>query len=110
MTIFLNSGKWLIQDQKQKEKLLTIIYQDILDYMGSEELGANLFRITQTEAKLKKDSVENEKDACLTHYNVGKTIRKAIKELGGNMPETLPNPKKSIKELEKKELKKYRIN
>ena len=84
--------------------------EDILDYMNSEELGANLFRITQTEAKLKKDSVENEKDACLTHYNVGKTIRKAIKELGGNMPETLPNPKKSIKELEKKELKKYRIN
>lgn len=55
--------------------------EDILDYMGSEELGANLFRITQTEAKLKKDSVDNEKDACLTHYHVGKTVRKAIQEL-----------------------------
>ena len=56
-------------------------HEDILDYMGSEELGANLFRITQTEAKLKKDSVDNEKDACLTHYHVGKTVRKAIQEL-----------------------------
>ena len=79
-------------------------HEDILDYMGSEELGANLFRITQTEAKLKKDSVDNEKDACLTHYHVGKTVRKAIQELGGNMPETLPTPEKSIRELEKEEL------
>ena len=78
--------------------------EDILDYMGSEELGANLFRITQTEAKLKKDNVDNEEDACLTHYNVGKTVRKAIEELGGNMPETLPTPEKSIKELEREEL------
>ncbi len=74
--------------------------------MGSEELGANLFRITQTEAKLKKDNIYNEDEACLTHYNVGKTVRKAIEELGGNMPETLPTPAKSIKELEKEELKK----
>lgn len=80
--------------------------EDILDYMGSEELGANLFRITQTEAKLKKDNIDNEKDACSTHYRVGKTVRKAIQELGGNMPETLPTPEKSIRELEKDELKK----
>lgn len=84
--------------------------EDILDYMGSEELGANLFRITQTEAKLKKDNIDNEDDACLTHYNVGKTVRKAIEELGGNMPETLPTPEKSIKELEKEELQKIRNN
>ena len=84
--------------------------EDILDYMGSEELGANLFRITQTEAKLKKDSIDNEDDACLTHYNVGKTVRKAIEELGGNMPETLPTPEKSIKELEKEELQKIGNN
>ena len=72
--------------------------------MGSEELGANLFRITQTEAKLKKDKINNEIDACTTHYNVGKTVRKAISELGGNMPETLPTPKKSVKDLEQQEL------
>src|SRR5574344_1659841 len=80
--------------------------EDILDYMGSEELGANLFRITQTEAKLKKDNINSEDDACITHYNVGKTVRKAIEELGGNMPETLPTPKKSIKDLEHEELQK----
>ena len=84
--------------------------EDILDYMGSEEFGANLFRITQTEAKLKKDNVDSESDACMTHYTVGKTVRKAIKELGGNMPETLPTPEKSIKELEKEELKKLETN
>ena len=78
--------------------------EDILDYMGSEELGANLFRITQTEAKLKKDCINNEEDACVTHFKVGKTVRKAIKELGGNMPETLETPDKSVKELEKEEL------
>ena len=78
--------------------------EDILDYMGSEELGANLFRITQTEAKLKKDCINNEEDACTTHFKVGKTVRKAIKELGGNMPETLETPDKSVKELEREEL------
>lgn len=80
--------------------------EDILDYMGSEELGANLFRITQTEAKLKKDNVNNEKDACSTHYIVGNAIRETIKSLGGTMPEELPTPRKSIKEIEKEELKK----
>ena len=84
--------------------------EDIPDYMGSEKLGANLFRITQTEAKLKKDNIDNEDDACLRHYNVGKTVRKAIEELGGNMPETLPTPKKSIKELENEELQKIGNN
>ena len=73
--------------------------EDILDYMGSEELGANLFRITQTEAKLKKDNVDNEDDACITHYNVGKTVRKAIEELGGNMPESLPTPENQSRNL-----------
>lgn len=82
--------------------------EDILDYMGSEELGANLFRITQTEAKLRKDEINKESEACNTHYVVGKTIRKAIEELGGTMPENLPTPEKSIKELEKEEIKKIK--
>jgi len=77
--------------------------EDILDYMGSEELGANLFRITQTDAKLKRDKVDNEDTACDTHYKVGKTVRKAIAELGGTMPEDLPTPEKSVKEIMKEE-------
>ena len=70
--------------------------------MGSEELGANIFRITQTEAKLKKDRINTEKKACDTHNKVGKIVRNAIKQVGGTMPEDLPTPEKSLKELEKK--------
>ena len=75
--------------------------EDILDNMGSEELIANLFRISQTEQKLKREKIKTEKEANITHYEVGSKIRKTIKELGGTMPEDLPTPKKSLKELEK---------
>ena len=75
--------------------------EDILDNMGSTELIANLFRISQTEEKLKKDNVQTEKEACSTHNKIGKIVRKAIKEAGGTMPEDLPTPKKSLKQLEK---------
>ena len=75
--------------------------EEILDNMSSVELGANVFRITQTEALLEMQKEKDEKMATDTHYKVGKTIRKAIKELGGTMPENLPTPSKSIKEIEK---------
>ena len=75
--------------------------EDILDNMGIEELAANLFRITQTESKLKRDNISSEKDANETHYNIGKNIREVITKNGGTMPEKLPTPKKSLKELEK---------
>ena len=75
--------------------------EDILDNMGSEELAANLFRITQAESRLKRDKVDTEKKACDTHNKIGKIVRKAIKEAGGTMPEDLPTPKKSLKQLEK---------
>ena len=75
--------------------------EDILDYMGSEELGANLFRITQTDAILKKKNVDNELDACTTHHKVGQAVRQTIKRIGGTMPEELPTPEKSAKLLEK---------
>ena len=75
--------------------------EDILDNMGSEELAANLFRITQTESRLKKDNIKTEKEANSTHYEVGKKVRKAIADIGGTMPENLPTPKKSLKQLEK---------
>ena len=75
--------------------------EDILDNMGSEELVDNLFRITHTEQKLKRDNIIGEKSACITHKEIGKIVRNAIKEAGGRMPEDLPTPKKSLKELEK---------
>lgn len=80
--------------------------EDILDYMGSTELAANLFRITQTDEVLKNRHVDNEDDACKTHHAVGQAVRQTIKKIGGTMPEKLPTPEKSIKELEKEELKK----
>ncbi len=79
--------------------------EDILDNMGSEELAANLFRITQTESKLKRDNISSENDANETHYNIGKNIRKVIAKNGGTMPENLPTPEKSLKELEKENKK-----
>lgn len=80
--------------------------EEILDYMGSTELAANLFRITQTDEVLKNNNVNNEKTACETHHMVGRAIRNTIIKVGGTTPEKLPTPKKSIKELEKEELKK----
>ena len=79
--------------------------EDILDNMGSTELSANLFRISQTEEKLKKDNIQTEKEACNTHNKIGKIVRKAIKEAGGTMPENLPTPQKSLKQLEKENKK-----
>ena len=75
--------------------------EDILDNMGSEELADNIFRIAQTDAKLKRDKVDNEYTANSVHYEVGKIVRKAIKEAGGTMPEDLPTPNMSLKEIEK---------
>ena len=75
--------------------------EDILDNMGSTELIANLFRISQAEEKLKKDNIQTEKDACDVHNKIGKIVRNAIKEAGGTMPEDLPTPEKSLKQLEK---------
>ena len=74
--------------------------------MGSAELGANIFRITQTEALLEKQEEPNEQVATNTHFKVGKAVRDTIKKLGGTMPEDLPTPEKSIKQIEKDELKK----
>jgi len=75
--------------------------EDILDNMGDEELGANHFRISQTEAKLKRDNVDTQNLANKTHFEMGQDIRKFIAEKGGTMPENLPTPDKSLKELEK---------
>ena len=74
--------------------------------MGSDELIANLFRISQTEQKLRNDKIKGEMNANQTHYKMGKDIRNFIKEQGGTMPEDLPTPEKSLKVLEKESKKK----
>jgi DNA-damage-inducible protein D len=74
--------------------------QKILDHMGSTELAANLFRATQTEEKLRRDGVQGKRQANQTHFAVGQKVRKTIEELGGTMPEDLPTPELSIKQIE----------
>jgi len=84
----------------------------ILDLMGSEELAANLFRATQANAKLKRESILGQQKANQAHYAVGKKVRQTIKELGSTMPENLPTPdnikesKKRLKDSTKKILQK----
>ena len=78
--------------------------EDILDNMNEDELVANLFRINQTKQRLLKDNVQGEKEAKDVHYEVGKKVRKAIADIGGMMPEEMPTPEKSLKELEKQEI------
>ena len=75
--------------------------EDILDNMNEDELVANLFRINQAKQRLLKDNVQGEKEAKDVHYEVGKKVRKAIADIGGTMPEDMPTPKKSLKELER---------
>ena len=76
--------------------------EDILDNMGSEELAANLFRITQTEARLKRDKVNTEKKACDTHNRIGKIVRKAIKQAGRNHARRFAYSTKKFKTIRKR--------
>jgi DNA-damage-inducible protein D len=79
--------------------------QKILDHMGSTELAANLFRATQTDEKLRREKIKGKAAANQTHYDVGRKVRQTIEELGGTMPEDLPVPKKSIKQIEREQKK-----
>lgn len=79
--------------------------ENILDHMGSTELAANLFRATQTDEKIRRENIKGKKNANQAHYEVGKKVRQTIKELGGTMPEDLPTPNKSIKQIEKEQKK-----
>ena len=99
-------GNYTLNQTAKKSGVKNLRYrEDILDNMCSEELAANLFRITQTESKLKKDHIEGEENANKTHYTIGKNIREVIKKNGGTMPEKLKTPHKSLKQLEKETLK-----
>ena len=82
--------------------------EKILDFMGSTELIANLSRISQTEEKLKKDKIKDKYKANETHYVVGAKVRKAIEDIGGTVPEDLPTPEKSIKQVEKEQINKIK--
>ncbi len=83
-------GGLTMQDIHEKKNLKKS--QKILDHMGSEELAANLFRATQTEAKIKREGIKGQGNANLAHFEVGQKVRNTIVSLGGTMPEKLPTP------------------
>ena len=95
-------GGMTVEDIHKNKEL--DVRDKILDFMGSTELIANLFRISQTEEKLKRDAVDNADTATAVHHSVGKEVRAAIERVGGTMPEDLPTPEKSIAEIEKEQL------
>lgn len=80
--------------------------EDILENMGSDELAVNEFRISLASQKLKNENIQGEANANHVHFEVGSIVREAIIETGGTVPEKLPTPEKSLKELKKEELKK----
>jgi DNA-damage-inducible protein D len=82
--------------------------EKILDYMGSTELIANLFRISQTEEKMRIEDASSTAEANNIHYEVAEKIRNAIKEMGATLPENLPTPEKSIQAVEREEIRKLR--
>ena len=110
--IFQNAGYMglyggMTVDDIHRRKGLAI-GQKILDYMGSTELIANLFRISQTEEKLRKDQVEDANTATAVHYAVGNEVREAIRKIDGTMPEDLPTPEKSIAQLEREQMERLK--
>jgi len=84
--------------------------EKILDFMGSTELIANLFRISQTEEKLKIDQTASAVEANEIHYRIAEKIRIAMVEMGTTLPENLPTPEKSIQIIEREEIKKLRTS
>ena len=110
--IFQNAGYMglyggMTVDDIHRRKGLAI-GQKILDYMGSTELIANLFRISQTEEKLRKDQVSTPNAATAVHYAVGNEVREAIRKIDGTMPEDLPTPEKSIAQLERVQMERLK--
>jgi DNA-damage-inducible protein D len=82
--------------------------EHILDHMSGTELAANLFRVTQTEDKLRREGVQGKAQANQTHYDVGRKVRQTIQELGGTPPEELPTPEESIQKLRRREDKRLK--
>jgi DNA-damage-inducible protein D len=101
-------GGMNVEDIHQKKGLKKT--DKILDFMSSTELIANLFRISQTEEKLKKDKASTADAANEIHFIVGREVRGTIERVGGTMPEDLPVPNKSISDVEREQLKKLKKN
>ena len=53
-------------------------------------MAAHLFRITQTDAKIKKDDIRGQKPLEQAAFKVGRTVRETMIELSDTTPESLP--------------------
>ncbi len=87
----------------QLEKKRGIHKGKLMDFMGRTELAANLFRVTQTEERIKNKGIKGQPNLEQTHFQVGKEVRDIIKRNVGKNPENLPQ-EKQLPEV-KKELK-----
>ncbi|MGI6153582.1 MAG: DNA damage-inducible protein D [Christensenellaceae bacterium] len=99
-------GGMTVEDIHENKELA--VREKILDFMGSEELIANLFRISQTESKLRRENIQGVNEASDAHYIVGREVRSAIERVDGVMPEDLPTPDKSISQIEREQLNKLK--
>jgi DNA-damage-inducible protein D len=99
-------GGETVQDIHTRKRLAP--KQKILDYMNSQELIANLFRISLAEEKIRKEQIQGTDAATATHHQVGYEVRQAIERVGGVLPENQPTPNKSIEEIQKEQLKKLK--
>jgi DNA-damage-inducible protein D len=99
-------GGETVQDIHHRKKLSS--KQKILDFMNSQELIANLFRISLAEEKIRKEQIQDTDNAAAAHNQVGQEVRKAIERVGGVLPENQPMPAKSIEEVQKEQLKKLK--
>lgn len=61
----------------------------LLDFMGRRELAANLFRLTETEARLRTDEVAGQRPAENAAFQVGLRVRTMMRESDGSAPEDL---------------------
>jgi DNA-damage-inducible protein D len=99
-------GGETVQDIHRRKKLSS--KQKILDFMNSQELIANLFRISLAEEKIRKEQVQGADNAAAAHNQVGQEVRKTIERVGGILPENQPTPAESVEEVQKEQIKKLK--
>lgn len=97
-----------LAELKKKKAGDFFISGSLLDYMGTTELAANLFRITQTDERIRNNGIHGQKNLEEAHEMVGRKVRKLMLEVGGTAPESLPlqnrisEAKKHIKQAQKR--------